>query len=82
MINKFTPVEIAKAVRKHCSNCLITLSPALIVGNSGPYVKATFVKMLYIITGNCSAGSFALRTFTTQMLANSQIAQTAAWEEL
>jgi hypothetical protein len=35
-----------------------------------------------MITGNWRAGSFALNTFTNQMLKNRNIAQTADWEAL
>jgi len=52
MMKRLTPVDIANAVRKPSNNCFTRASPAAIVGNRGPYVKATFVKMLYIITGN------------------------------
>ncbi len=76
MMKRLTPVEIAKAVRNPCSNILTKLSPAAIVGNIGPYVKATFVKMENKITGNCRAGIFARKTFTNQMFAKSQTAHT------
>ncbi len=52
MMNKLTPVEIAKAVRNAFNNSLISDSPAIIVGSNGPKVNATLVKMLYIMTGN------------------------------
>lgn len=76
MMKRLTTVARPKAVRKPSNNCLISASPALIVGNKGPYVKATLVKILYIMTGNWSAGTLARNVLTNQMLANSQIAQT------
>jgi hypothetical protein len=51
-MKRLTPVEIAKAVRNASSSCLMRLSPAAILGNKGPKVKATFVKMEYIMAGN------------------------------
>ncbi len=78
MMNKLTPVEIANAVRNPSNSCTMRLIPNVIFGKRGPDVKATFVKMLYMIAGNWRAGNFALRTFTNQMLAKSQMAQMAA----
>lgn len=74
IMKRLTPVAIPKAVRNPVRSCLIRLSPAAKVGKIGPYVKATLVKIEYIITGNCSAGIFALKVLTNQIFANNQIA--------
>jgi hypothetical protein len=76
MMKRLTPVEIAKAVRKPSNSCLMSASPAAMVGNNGPYVKATFVKMLYMITGNCRAGILLRNKLTNHIFAKSHIAHT------
>lgn len=52
MMKRLTAVARAKAVKKPSNNLLIKASPEAIVGKRGPYVKATLVKILYMITGN------------------------------
>ncbi len=70
------PVQSAKAVRNPFKSCTMRDSPAEMVGKRGPYVNEMLVKIEYIITGNCKAGTFARSALANQMLANSHMAQT------
>lgn len=64
MKNRDTAVERAKALKNAIKSCRMSASPCFIVWKFGPNVNATFVKMLYIIAGNCRAGILARKVFT------------------
>jgi hypothetical protein len=80
--NKFTPVAIPNAVKKATNNVLTKLRAALTVGNIPPYVNATLVKMLKMMTGNWSAGIFARKVLLNQIAHRRKIPDTTACDEL